>query len=65
MWRNIEQLPHFKCKILNENNNDFDMEKILNEFVEEKKQHLDKWRENMKKLITYQTSGTSLNTVCQ
>ena len=55
----------YKCKILNENEHEYDMEKVLNGFVEEKKQHLEKWRENMKKLKTYQTSGTSLHTVCQ
>ena len=55
----------YKCKILNENEQDYDIDKVLNDCIEEKKKQLKKWRENMKKLKCYQTSGTSLNTVCQ
>ena len=39
----------FKCKILNENDQ-FDIDKILNGLIAEKKEHLKKWRENMQKL---------------
>ena len=49
----------FQCTILNRNVEKYDIEKILNGFNLEKKQHLEKWRENITKLNSYQPSGTS------
>ena len=40
----------FKCKIPNENEHQYDMDKILVGFIEEKKQHLKKWKENIRKI---------------
>ena len=55
----LDNSHFFQCKILNKNVEKYDIEKILNGFNSERKQHLKKWRENMTKLNSYQPSGTS------
>jgi hypothetical protein len=54
----------FQCTNLNKNELEYNMDKILNGFNAEKRNHLKKWRENILKLDNI-TSGTSYNTVCQ
>ena len=49
----------FQCKVMNKIEDKYEIEKILNGFNSEMKQHLIKWRENMTKLNSYKSSGTS------
>ena len=43
----------FKCNVLNNHEEKYEYDKILNGYTKEKKKHLIIWKENMKKRETY------------
>ena len=50
MWGEILDNSHiFQCKKLNTNTNNLYIEKTLNGYLNEKKEHLKIWRKNMEK----------------
>ena len=49
----------FHCKVMNVNEENYESEKILYWLYFKMRQYLIKWRENMTKLYSYKSSGTS------